>query len=92
LTNASLKELLPYIKEKYSSDLFTLEYIITRRLCQDVLENFFSYLRAMEAANDHPSPVKVQYRLKRYISSKHSAQCISARENTEGDSSADLLL
>lgn len=31
LTNASLKELLPYIKEKYSSDLFIPEYIITRR-------------------------------------------------------------
>lgn len=88
LTNASLKKLLLYIKEKYSSDLFIPEYIITRRLCQDVLENFFSYLRAMGAANDHPSPVEVQHRLKWYILGKHSAQCISTGENTEGDSSA----
>jgi len=61
LTNASLKELLPYIKEKYSSDSFIPEYIITRRLCQDVVENFFCYLRAMGASNDHPSPVEVQH-------------------------------
>lgn len=56
-----------YIKKKYSSDLFIPEYIITRWLCQDVLENFFSYLRAIGAANDHPSPVEVQHRLKWYI-------------------------
>jgi len=92
LTNASLKELLPYIKEKYSSDSIIPEYIIRRRLCQDVLENFFSYLRAMGAANDHPSPVEVQHRLKCCILGKHSAQCISVRENTEGDSSAVPLM
>lgn len=61
LTNESLKKLLPYIKEKYSDDKFQPQYIITRRLCQDILENFFSYLRAMGAANDHPSPVELKH-------------------------------
>lgn len=85
LTNESLKKLLPYIKEKYSNDKFQPQYIITRRLCQDVLENFFSYLRAMGAANDHPTPVDFKNRLKWYILGKHSNHVISEKGNTETD-------
>lgn len=41
LTNKSLKQFLPYLQEKYNSDTFQFSYILTNRLCQDVLENFF---------------------------------------------------
>lgn len=85
LTNQSLKQLLQYMKEQYSSDTFTVEYIITRRLSQDILENFFSYIRSMGATNDHPSPVELQNRLKWYILGKHSGCALSMKKNTEDD-------
>jgi hypothetical protein len=44
-----------------------LEYIITRRLNQDILENFFSHVRAMGGANDNPNPIDFMHRLKWYI-------------------------
>lgn len=83
VTNNSLKQLLAYIKDKYSDKNFQPQYIITRKLCQDVLENFFSYLRAMGATNDHPSPLEFRNRLKWYILGKHSKHAISVRGNTE---------
>lgn len=85
LMNASLKGLLQYLKETYSFDIFKPEYIITRRLCQDVLENFFSYIRAMGAGYDHPTPVGIQYRLKSFILVKHSDVGLSIAQNTEDD-------
>jgi len=85
LSNKSLKHLLPYLQEKYTSAHFQPQYIITRKLCQDVLENFFSYIRGMGATNDHPSPVDFRNRLKRYILGKHSEHAISVRSNVECD-------
>jgi len=41
VTNKSLQNLLVYLKEKYSNNEFTMKYILTNRLNQDVLENFF---------------------------------------------------
>lgn len=82
LNNKSLKQLLPYLQEKYTDAHFQLHYLITRKLCQDV-ENFFSYIRGMGATNDHPSPVDFRNRLKWYILGKHSTHAISVRSNTE---------
>lgn len=56
--NKSLQEMFTYIKNKYSSEIFQIKYILTRRLNQDILENFFSYLRSMDAGYDHPTPVE----------------------------------
>lgn len=85
LSNQSLRQLLQHVKEEYSTDTLTIEFIITRRLNQDILENFFSYIRAMGYANDHPSPVEVQHRLKGYILGKHSEYALSIKNNTEND-------
>lgn len=92
ICNKSLKEMLPYIQEKYSSETFQVEYLLTSRLNQDILENFFSYLRSMGAGYDHPTPVELQHRLKWYILGKHSGHAISPGENTEGDNSSIPLI
>jgi len=44
LSNHSLRQLLQHIKKKYSTNALTIDYIITRRLNQDILKNFFSYI------------------------------------------------
>ena len=46
LTNTSLRQLYKYMSEKYK-----FKYILTYRLNQDVLENFFSVIRAKGASN-----------------------------------------
>lgn len=89
LSNKSLKQLLLHLKEKYSNAKFQPQYIITRKLCQDILENFFSYIRGMGATNDHPSPVDFRNQLKWYILGKHSGHAISVRGNTENDNDND---
>lgn len=85
LSNKSLTEMSSYIQKQYLSETFKIEYIITRRLNQDILENLFSYLRMMGGGNDHPMPIELKNRLKWYILGKHSASAISQKENTEGD-------
>lgn len=39
----------------------------------------------MGYANDHPSPVELQNRLKWYILGKHSGHAVSMKKNTEND-------
>lgn len=85
LSNKSLTEMFSYIQRQYSSETFQIEYIITRWLNQDILENLFSYLKMMDGGNDHPTPIELKNRLKWYILGKHSASAISQKENTEGD-------
>jgi len=58
MSNNSLRNLFADMKEMYN-----IKYIITRRLNQDVLENCFSFLRGMGAANTHPTPLNFRYRL-----------------------------
>lgn len=77
LTNRSLVEMFYYLKEKHQ-----IEYILTSRLNQDVLENLFAYRRGMGAANDHPSPIDFTHRLKWYILGKNSAAVFTENRNT----------
>lgn len=58
MSNNSLRNLYSDVNEMYG-----IKYIITRVLNQDVLENCFSYLRGMGAANTHPTPLGFRYRL-----------------------------
>jgi len=81
-----------YIKNKYSSEAFEIKYILTRRLNQDVIENFFSYLRSMGAGHDHPTPVEIRNRLKWYILGKHSGHVLSPGVHNEGDCSSSMLI
>ena len=66
LTNTSLQQLFPYLEQKYGHN-FDMSYIMTARHNQDILENFFSYIRAMVASRDKPSALQFKYRLKWYI-------------------------
>lgn len=54
VSNDALQKLLPQITKMCSNFKFNVEYILTRRLNQDVLENFFSFIRATGGAYDQP--------------------------------------
>lgn len=65
LNNSSLPRLLSYLKSQYNtSDIVRIEYILTSRLNQDIIENFFSAIRAMSGGNDHPCGLEFKYRLR----------------------------
>ena len=65
---------------------------MTNRLTQDCLENLFSFIRAMGAANDQPSALNLQYRLRWYLLGKHAFDVLSNSVNTEVDGSEDNLI
>ena len=86
VSNSSLEKLFLHLKEQYN-----LEYILTHRLNQDVLENFFSHMRAMGAANDQPNPVDFMHRLRWYILGRHSPRALSNNKNCEEDNACNLV-
>ena len=90
LTNISLQQLYNYLVEKYTEH-FEISFIMTRRLNQDVLENFFSYIRAMGAGHDKPSALQFKYRLRWYILGKHSKDMLIEKCNTEDDEDPSLI-
>jgi len=62
---------------------FPITYLITYRLNQDLLENFFSFIRSIGCAYDHPTPLDFKYQLKRYILGKHSRYALSNVSNVQ---------
>ncbi|XP_071637320.1 uncharacterized protein [Temnothorax longispinosus] len=88
ISNASLRALHDYLKIKFPQDF---QYIITRRLQQDILENFFSYIRGMGATNDSPSGYDFRYRLRWYVLGKHSQALFTMNRNTEEDLNATCM-
>lgn len=56
-TNESLRNLLADLKLDYSD----IHYLITRRVNQDLLENLFSYLKGMNGANTHLTPLDFKH-------------------------------
>ncbi|CAI6355939.1 unnamed protein product [Macrosiphum euphorbiae] len=87
MSNNSLRNLFADMKEMYN-----IKYIITRRLNQDVLENCFSFLRLMGAANTHSTPLNFRYRLRWYILGKHSNAVFTSNRNTEESQSEECLI
>jgi hypothetical protein len=55
------------------------------------LEIFFSYIRGMACANEHPSALEFKYRLRWYIFGKHSEAVFNQNKNTEGTLEPNLL-
>lgn len=92
LNNTSLQQLLPYLQQKYRTNDFKLTYILTNRLTQDCLENLFSFLRAMGAANNQPSALNLRYRLRWYLLGKHAFDVLSNAVNTEVDGDESNLI
>lgn len=79
----SLKALLQDLKEKYS-----VNYIMTHRLNQDVIENLFSQIRTRGGLNDHPTPLDALHRLRILILGKNQCniknnQCYGEEESYE---------
>lgn len=67
LSNNSLLGFYEFLTSK-----FNMKYILTYRLNQDVLENFFSHIRAIGRTYDHPNSLEFKYRMKSLILSKNS--------------------
>lgn len=65
---ASLPRLMEMVQTKYS-----ISYILTYRLNQDVLEHFFACLRQMGVCHTHPSPVAVKHRIRSHLLGKNMA-------------------
>lgn len=63
----SLKLLFDDIKLKFS-----IQYILTHRLNQDCLENFFSQIRTRGGLHDHSSPLNALYRIRMIVLGKNS--------------------
>lgn len=65
ISNSSLPALFNYLQEK-----FDIKYILTCCLNQDVIENFFSAIRAKGGLHDHPTALEFKYRLRSYLLGK----------------------
>ncbi|XP_077270670.1 uncharacterized protein LOC143901913 [Temnothorax americanus] len=92
VSSNSLEQLLPYLIEKYSTA--NIEYVITNRLNQDVLENFFSFIRSNGGgANDQPTALDFKYRVKRYILGKFFTTIFCKNTNvTESERNVSCLI
>lgn len=78
ISNKSLQDLFRYLQTSLG-----VSYITTVKLNQDILECFFSYIRAMGRENSHPTAVDFKYRIRNYILGKHSAAIFSEKQNTK---------
>ena len=83
LTSLSLKSLYQHLSEIFGSE--NIKYILTYRLNQDVLDNFFSFIRGVGRGHDHPTALEVKYRLQWYILGKHAMEALSDGFNTENN-------
>lgn len=63
--NNGLPQLLKHVQEHYN-----MSYILSSKLNQDCLENFFSSIRSKGGLHDHPSPLEFKYRLRSYLLGK----------------------
>lgn len=65
-----------------------VKYLLTYRLNQDVLENFFGMMRAKGGLHDHPDRQEFKYRLRSYILGYNEG--VLSNSNTEVDDTPDL--
>lgn len=86
ISNSSIQMLLEDMKRR-----FNIQYLLTRRINQDVIENFFGVIRAKGGLHDHPSPVEFKYRLRSYILGRNEG-AYSEFSNVEPDDTPDIPL
>lgn len=87
MSNSALKLLLPDLQRRFKG----VEFILTRRLNQDVLENFFGVIRAKGGLHDHPNALEFKYRLRSYIMGRNEG-AYSDYTNVEVVDTPDLPL
>lgn len=63
--------------------------ILTYRLNQDVLDNFFGVIRSKGGLHDHPTPLEFKYRLRSYILGRNEGS-LSEACNVEEDDTPGL--
>lgn len=73
----SIKALFVEMHEK-----FDYQYILSHRLNQDCLENFYSQVRGRNGANDHPSPEECLSRIRTIILGKNPGISAHLHANT----------
>lgn len=61
---------------------FGFKYLLTHRLNQDCLENFYSQVRGRNGPNDHPTPVECLYTIKGIILGKNPGVSVTLHSNT----------
>lgn len=62
-------------------DIYSVSFLLTRRVNQDSLERTFGILRQMGSAFDHPEPKNFKYRMRQFVlSNKHVL--VSVNPNT----------
>ncbi|VEN55423.1 unnamed protein product, partial [Callosobruchus maculatus] len=86
LSNSALKMLLEDLKRRFS-----IQYLLTRRINQDVIENFFGVIRAKGGLHDHPSPLEFKYRLRSFLLGRNEG-AYSDFSNVELDDTPDIPL
>ena len=82
-SNNALKLLFKDLKE-----IFGLNYILTYRLNQDVLEQFFGQMRSKGGLYDHPDALDFRYRLRNFILGRNEGS-MSEEANVEEDDTPD---
>lgn len=87
ITNSSIKALLEDLKKRLPG----IEYLLTHKVNQDCLENFFSHLRLKGGFNDHPSPLDAMYRMRMIILGKN-AGAVQSNLNTIDKSEEDFVV
>lgn len=85
MTNKSIQSLFQELKSEFSC-----EYILTHRLNQDVLENFFGAIRAKGGLHDHPDALEFRYRLRSYLLGRNEGS-LSSFSNVEEDATGDII-
>lgn len=61
---------------------FGHKYLLTHRVNQDCLENFYSQMRYRNGASDHPSPVECLFNMKSIILGKNPGIAANMHTNT----------
>lgn len=84
MTNNALRLLYDDLKSQYN-----VSYLLTYRLNQDVIENFFGVIRAKGGLYDHPDRLEFMYRLRSYILGRNEGS-LSLNGNTMVDDTPDL--
>uniref|UniRef100_A0A1B6CHC7 Transposable element P transposase n=1 Tax=Clastoptera arizonana TaxID=38151 RepID=A0A1B6CHC7_9HEMI len=80
VTNKSLLYLYTYLSQSHK-----FQFVLTSKLNQDVLENFFSIIRSMVRTNDLPDASQFITRMRWFIMGKHCTTVMSVKHNIEPD-------
>lgn len=92
VNNKAIKQLLPYLKDTYSTGSFQIDHILTYRINQDVVENFFGYIRGMGGQHTRPSALQFKYRLRWYLLGKHCQDLFICNNNAEEDDDESFVV